>query len=254
MRQRLIRTSSADIRINPVTESQVAGAIVGSLDDTHRRPGLIVTPNMHHLAVLESTELLADAYKRASLVLADGWPVVLLARLLGSRVRRRTTGSGLVDVLSKSSVSGLGVSIIGGSTTDSNRMAVQSFAVSGWTATGHPAPPDVLDDKVGRQQLINDLISSNPILIIIGIGSPKQEILALELLDHGFSGWILCAGAGIDFLSGQVPRSPHWLRVVGLEWLHRIASEPRRLLIRYASDVLPFMSVSIRSMGGKLRA
>ncbi|MFE4834878.1 WecB/TagA/CpsF family glycosyltransferase [Arthrobacter sp. NPDC056691] len=251
MNQRPIRTSTADVRVHPVSESLATDMIVGTLDGPKTKPGLIVTPNMHHLAILESTDLLAGAYGRASLVLADGWPVVLLARMLGSSVRRRATGSGLVERLSQARVSGLRVCVIGGSSSASNQMAVQKFAISGWAAFGQQAPRHVVEDKLGRLQLIRDVISSEPSLIIVGIGSPKQEVLGLELLENGFTGWILCAGAGVDFLSGQVRRSPGVLRVLGLEWLHRIASEPRRLLVRYGSDILPFICVAFRSLSGK---
>jgi N-acetylglucosaminyldiphosphoundecaprenol N-acetyl-beta-D-mannosaminyltransferase len=50
----------------------------------------------------------------------------------------------------------------------------------------------------------------------------------------------LCIGATIDFLAGEKQRAPNWMRRCGLEWLHRVASEPRRLLGRYARDAWIF--------------
>lgn len=250
MTSRDIRTRSADLRIDALSEEAIAEIIRRELPNGSSRPGLVVTPNMHHLALLEKTDVLAPAYKRASIVLADGWPVVLLARLLGSPVKQRSTGSGLVEKLALSHGNQLGVIIVGGSSTASNQLSVDKFTQAGWKASGEVAPQSELDNVEGRRNLIRRILEANPTLIVIGVGSPKQETLALEVLDYGFSGWILCAGAGVDFLSGHVQRSPILLRRLGLEWLHRIVQEPQRLFLRYAADIQPFVTVAIRSIKG----
>jgi N-acetylglucosaminyldiphosphoundecaprenol N-acetyl-beta-D-mannosaminyltransferase len=205
---------------------------------------------MHHMAVLEGDSLLGEAYERAALILADGWPVVLLLRLLGNRIRVRTTGSGLVEKLASSHVEKLGVTVVGGSSPDSNRAAVSKFAESGWKAKGETAPRQDFENLEDRRALVRRIIDEQSHLVIIGVGSPKQEILALAVIDAGFTGWVLCAGAGVDFLSGQTRRSPKLLRAAGLEWLHRIISDPRRLFVRYVKDLWPFFAVAVRSLKG----
>jgi N-acetylglucosaminyldiphosphoundecaprenol N-acetyl-beta-D-mannosaminyltransferase len=60
----------------------------------------------------------------------------------------------------------------------------------------------------------------------------------------------LCIGATIDFLAGEKRRAPLWMRRVGLEWLHRVASEPRRLARRYARDAWIFPRLVWREWNG----
>lgn len=250
MRDGRIRTASCRVRIDAVSEETAVDAITTPRRVKNWEPGLVVTPNMHHLALLEQGRSLTHAYERASMILADGWPVVVLARMLGVKVRNRSTGSGLVERLSKMRGRDLAVLLIGGSSPESNRGAVAAFDDSGWTASGEDAPASELDDEDRTQRLVDRILERRPDLVIIGVGTPKQERLALQVLDAGFEGWILCAGAGIDFLSGQATRSPLWLQRLGLEWFHRIVREPKRLMRRYVSDVPPFISVFLRSFQG----
>jgi UDP-N-acetyl-D-mannosaminuronic acid transferase (WecB/TagA/CpsF family) len=78
-------------------------------------------------------------------------------------------------------------------------------------------------------------------VLLVGLGAPKQE-LWVHAHRHRLTAPIaLCIGATIDFLAGEKRRAPKWMRATGLEWLHRVVSEPRRLVGRYARDawVLP---------------
>ncbi len=66
------------------------------------------------------------------------------------------------------------------------------------------------------------------------VGSPQQEMVAAAALGRGDAGGVaLCCGASLEFLSGRVTRAPRWMRAAGLEWLFRLASQPRRLARRY---------------------
>jgi UDP-N-acetyl-D-mannosaminuronic acid transferase (WecB/TagA/CpsF family) len=73
--------------------------------------------------------------------------------------------------------------------------------------------------------------------VFLAVGSPRQEILAAAIKARGrASGTGLCVGASLDFLSGGARRAPLWMQRGGLEWLHRLAGEPRRLARRYLLD------------------
>jgi N-acetylglucosaminyldiphosphoundecaprenol N-acetyl-beta-D-mannosaminyltransferase len=77
-------------------------------------------------------------------------------------------------------------------------------------------------------------------LLVVGFGAPKQEILINDHRRQLQAKIAVFAGATIDFLAGHRRRSPVWMRRAGLEWLHRVASEPRRLAGRYARDAWEF--------------
>jgi N-acetylglucosaminyldiphosphoundecaprenol N-acetyl-beta-D-mannosaminyltransferase len=67
----------------------------------------------------------------------------------------------------------------------------------------------------------------------VGLGAPKQDLMAARLRDLDAAPTIFCVGAAFDFVAGTVKRAPRWMQRTGLEWLHRLLSEPRRLWRRY---------------------
>jgi len=76
--------------------------------------------------------------------------------------------------------------------------------------------------------------TSRPSVIVLGMGMPRQEKVALALRDElNFPCLIICGGAIIDFLGGKTPRAPTWMRRIGIEWIFRLGLEPRRLFKRY---------------------
>jgi N-acetylglucosaminyldiphosphoundecaprenol N-acetyl-beta-D-mannosaminyltransferase len=72
-----------------------------------------------------------------------------------------------------------------------------------------------------------------PELIVLGMGMPKQEVVAARIAALGGPCLIVCGGAILDFLGGKVSRAPQWARRIGFEWLYRLILEPRRLFQRY---------------------
>ncbi|MGH8231735.1 MAG: WecB/TagA/CpsF family glycosyltransferase [Steroidobacteraceae bacterium] len=92
------------------------------------------------------------------------------------------------------------------------------------TADGFQSPDHYI--AIAHQQ--------RPDLIVLGMGMPKQERLAMQLRSAvSHAPLIVCGGAILDFLGGKVPRAPEWIRSIGMEWLYRLAGEPRRLFQRY---------------------
>lgn len=72
-----------------------------------------------------------------------------------------------------------------------------------------------------------------PELIVLGMGMPKQEVVAARLAGSGVPCVVVCGGAILDFLGGKVTRAPGWMRRLGCEWLFRLLCEPKRLFSRY---------------------
>jgi N-acetylglucosaminyldiphosphoundecaprenol N-acetyl-beta-D-mannosaminyltransferase len=70
-------------------------------------------------------------------------------------------------------------------------------------------------------------------VVWVGLGAPKQDLMGARLREREAAPVIMCVGAAFDFLAGTKRRAPRWVRRAGLEWLHRLVSEPRRLLRRY---------------------
>jgi N-acetylglucosaminyldiphosphoundecaprenol N-acetyl-beta-D-mannosaminyltransferase len=97
-----------------------------------------------------------------------------------------------------------------------------------------PATPEQLGpirDELARLQ---------PDILMVGLGSPKQEKLIDELRATLPSAWMIGVGISFSFIAGDVRRAPRWMQKTGLEWVHRLAQEPKRLAHRYLVDDIPF--------------
>lgn len=84
------------------------------------------------------------------------------------------------------------------------------------------------------------LVPLAPDVVLVAMGSPKQEALALALRPYLPGAYFVGVGASLAFLAGRVPRAPELAQRLGLEWTYRLATEPRRLARRYLVEGLPF--------------
>lgn len=204
----------------------------------------VVTPNVDHAVVLQEHEGLRRAYAQAALVLADGIPVVMASRLLGTPLPERVAGSDLVPGLFDAcgERGGLRVFLMGGAPGVADRAA--SNIRRRWPAVqvvGTASPPLGFEkDENLNASLLADIGRAHPDVLLVCLGSPKQELWVHQ--HHGSIGATvtLCVGATIDFLAGHQARAPRWMRRAGLEWCYRLVCEPRRLWRRYARDAWIF--------------
>ena len=93
-------------------------------------------------------------------------------------------------------------------------------------------------DEAENRRILERISLARPDALIVGFGAPKQELWVHTWREQIDASVVLCAGATIDFLAGEKKRAPNWMRGVGLEWLHRCLTEPRRLVKRYARDAV----------------
>ena len=207
----------------------------------------VVTPNVDHVVMYQSHLELQKAYQNASLVLADGAPVVLASRLLQKTLPERVAGSDLVPALfdsvsAKASNKPLRVFLLGAGPGVAERAAQAIHnRWNGIEVVGTHSPPmGFEDDVVENKVILNRISQCTPDLLLVGLGAPKQELWVSRYADRLEAKAALCIGATIDFLAGEKDRSPQWMQRVGLEWLHRLGSEPSRLASRYLRDAWVF--------------
>jgi N-acetylglucosaminyldiphosphoundecaprenol N-acetyl-beta-D-mannosaminyltransferase len=209
----------------------------------------VVTPNVDHAVLLRHHLGLRNAYRQASMVVADGAPLVAAARLLGRPLRGRVAGSDLVPRMLElaSSAAGLHnrplrVFLLGAAPGVALRAAIriERFYTNVEVVGVHSPPLGFEHDDHANRRTLEAVASHNPDLLIVGLGAPKQELWVHRNSSEIRARVAICAGATIDFLAGKKRRSPRWMQLVGLEWLHRLASEPRRLASRYFRDAIVF--------------
>ena len=204
----------------------------------------VVTPNVDHAVMLQGNQQLRDAYQDASLILADGLPVILAARLLRRPLPERVAGSDLVPALFDASTSDrpLRVFLLGAGPGVAQRAAKRIHAR--WPhveVVGTNCPPLGFEqDERLNNEIVAAVNQANPDVLVVGLGAPKQELWVHRHHQRLHVPIALCVGATIDFLAGEKKRTPLWMRRTGLEWFYRCATEPRRLAGRYARDAVRF--------------
>ena len=206
----------------------------------------VVTPNVDHAVMYQTQSNLRDAYASAAMVLADGAPLITASRLLGRTLPERVAGSDLTPSLLASAGSAgrppLRVFLLGAGPGIADQAAARIRKQYGNVEiVGTHCPPLGFENRdADNRAAIESVAEVSPDLLIVGLGAPKQELWVSRFHQQLDAKVALCVGATIDFLAGHKQRSPAWMQRAGLEWAHRLASEPRRLARRYAQDAWVF--------------
>ena len=209
--------------------------VMDRLIATRGRGYVCVAPVHALMEARDDPEVLA-ALRGATLVVPDGMPVVWAANLLGERLSDRVYGPELMlrfsDVCAER---GHRVWLYGG--RDQGSLAQLALAMRRrhpgiQIVVGYSPPFRALSDDEERS-LAEQIIQANPDVLWVGIGVPRQEKWMARMRDR-LEVPVMCGvGAAFDFHSGRVSMAPRWMQQRGLEWIYRIAQEPRRLLPRY---------------------
>jgi N-acetylglucosaminyldiphosphoundecaprenol N-acetyl-beta-D-mannosaminyltransferase len=217
----------------------------------------VVTPNIDHAVMYQSDEGLRQAYRDASLVVADGAPIVWASRLVGKCLPERVAGSDLVPALFERArldaargAAPLRVFLLGAAPGVADRAARRiEKRWPGVNVVGTLSPPLGFHKQPAENARIEAAVAeASPDLLLLGLGAPKQEVWIQRHAPRLRARAALCVGATIDFLAGEKQRAPLWMQNLGLEWLHRLSTEPRRLGARYLRDAWVFPRLVLRDV------
>jgi exopolysaccharide biosynthesis WecB/TagA/CpsF family protein len=238
--------------VNTTTQAELLDALEKRL-----RAGkgfAVATLNLDHLVKLRSDRAFRDAYSRHSHVVADGWPVVVLRRLAGRPVEL-VPGSELVSpLMALAARLEVKVAFLGSTEEALSRAAAKLSAEHpGLQISACISPPFGLDPEGHTADAaLDEMGRSGARLCLLAFGAPRQERLAVRGRERIAGCGFVSIGAGLDFVAGSQRRAPRWMRRVGLEWLWRMLSAPRRLAGRYArcALILPVLTVAAVRMRG----
>lgn len=189
--------------------------------------------------------LLADSERCTNL--PDGAWITYASRLLGYHDIGRCPGPDLMEqTCALAAREGVPIFLLGGGPGVAEALAdVLRRRRPGLVVAGTATPPFGEWSEETNRALVDAVKASGARILFMGVSAPKQEIWAYEHVDElGIP--IVCVGAAFDFLSGRKPRAPKWMRKIGLEWLFRLITEPRRLWKRYLIGNLVFLWDVIR--------
>ena len=237
--------------IDPLTKQETVTLLASWLKLPQKSCKFVITPNVDHIVKFQKDLGLQDAYKLASLVVTDGKPVVWAAKLLGIGIPETVPGSDLVPaIFDHAQANNLPISIflLGAmpGVADRAKTVIQTkwpvIKVVGTLSPdfGFEKKPDV------SSQICEKINASGADLLVIGLGAPKQELWVSQHVAELSVKVALCVGATIDFIAGEKARAPIWVQNIGLEWLHRMLSEPKRLAKRYLIDAIVFPQLIVK--------
>ncbi len=170
----------------------------------------------------------------ATLVTTDGMPLVWSLSLMGVPNAQRVYGPTLTEhILDVAAVSDLPVGFYGASQDTIDKLVVRCpERWPGLKVAYAYSPPYRPPTPEEDQETIRRIQESGARIMFVSLGCPKHELWAhdhYKILNMP----VLAVGAAFDFIAGAKPQAPHWLQAVGLEWLFRLSTEPKRLWRRY---------------------
>jgi len=239
------------IAVDNVTQQEAVARMKELLSGRGRH--YVVTPNVDHVVRLQKDPEFLEAYRGASLVTADGMPVVWASRLLGKPLKERVAGSDLVPAVCRlAAEGGYTVFFLGGNPGVAEKAGENlRRSIPGLKVAGSYAPPFGFEkDPAQNEETVRRVNEAKPDVVFIALSAPRQEKWI-----HRHAGRLqfrlaLCIGSALDYPAGMARRAPGWMRRCGLEWVWRIRLEPGRLARRYLIEDMVFVGIFLREWLG----
>ncbi|MBY6004249.1 WecB/TagA/CpsF family glycosyltransferase [Salipiger bermudensis] len=244
---------TAAIALPPVTTSEISllgikvsalnlATAVNRLTQAIARDerGYVCVCGAHGVVDSQSDGALRAAINQALLVTPDGMPLVWELRRRGFQGAGRVYGPDLM--LAMFEEPGLRHYLYGA--TPATLATLESklgakFAQA--TIVGTHAPPFRALSTEEEAEDLRRINAANPDIVWVGLGAPKQELWMARVRDRLEAPLLIGVGAAFDFHAGNTRQAPGWMQRAGLEWLFRLAVEPRRLWRRYGRIVPSYL-------------
>jgi len=231
----------AGMAFAPLTRGETVARIFSDL--ARGRGGWLLTANVDYVHQYATDPALRRLYARTDLTVADGVPLLWAARLAGHPLPDRVAGSDLIWLLAeRAAQEGRSLYLLGGApgaaegAAERLRERFPALVIAGLSSprvSREPQPAEIAEIR-------KTLERAAPDLVLVGLGAPKEGRVIDALRPAFPATWFAGVGISLSFAAGQVQRAPAWMHGLGVEWLHRLAQEPRRLLGRYLLRDLPF--------------
>ena len=237
------------VPLAPLTASQVIEAADSLIQA--RRPSYFITANLNYAMLTGRHHDLADINRDAAFIVADGMSLVWAARRQGTPVPERVAGSDLIFELSRLAANrGYRIYLLGGQPGVAEQ-ASKNLVVRypGLKIAGTESPWFATMNEIENTRLVDRVRASGADLLLVALGQPKGERWIHQNYQAMQVPLSVQVGASLDFAGGQIRRAPSWMQEAGLEWVFRLAQEPRRLTRRYLENGLFFLREQLRIFG-----
>jgi N-acetylglucosaminyldiphosphoundecaprenol N-acetyl-beta-D-mannosaminyltransferase len=203
----------------------------------------IITPNLDILRQGCQRPEIAALLRRADVLVADGMPLIWASRLQRTPLPERVSGSHIIWSIPEAAARhGKSIFLLGGAPGAAEACAkVLMEKFPSLRITGTYCPPFGFEKSHAEMERAGQAVAAAPAdIVFVALSFPKGEHLIERIRGVAPKSWWIGVGISFSFVAGEVKKAPRWMQRAGLEWVHRLAQEPRRLARRYLIDGLPF--------------
>lgn len=225
------------IRVNNLYSYEILNHVEKCIK--RRKPCHVVGLNVDQALKVIENDYSHQIFDSAEIVFTDGKPIIWMSKYLKQPIKERIAGPDLMDLLCEQAAkNGHKIFILGCAEGVAAKAAeVLKNKYKGLECVGTYSPPYGFEKKQDEINKINLILKeSGADELFVGMGSPKQDIFIYENMNKYDIPVSFSMGAAIDFIGGNIKRAPRWMSSIGLEWLHRMLQDPKRLVKRYLID------------------
>lgn len=255
------RVTSLGVPVDNLSKQETVAKVMGFIDQyaIDKTPRLVATLNVDFLvnslgfspSKPRHPELL-NILRNADLITADGFPIVLLSKISGYPLKERVTGADLVPALAaKAAQTGKSIYLLGGAQGSAEKAATKlTTDYPGLVIAGTSAPmiategENMMDWCQDDAKIVSAINDSKADILLLALGNPKQELWFNRNKHRLLVPVSIGVGGTFEFLIGMVSRAPLWMQNNGMEWLYRIAQDPKRLIKRYTIGLIKLAVLS----------
>lgn len=204
-----------------------------------RRIGHVITPNVDQIVRIERDAYFKEICEHAELLLADGHPLLWIARWYGTPIKEKISGSDLVPNLCELAArKGYSVFFLGAAPGVAQKAVEKLWErLPDLKVAGVYSPPLGFEkDEAEKKKIVQMLRNSHADMLFVGMGVPKQDVFIYENMGKYQIPMSFSIGGTIDFIAGEQRRAPQWMSNHGLEWFYRLLHDPKRMFKRYFID------------------
>ncbi|NCO15902.1 MAG: glycosyltransferase [Rhodobacterales bacterium CG18_big_fil_WC_8_21_14_2_50_71_9] len=240
-----VKSDVLGVRIDALTMAQTVDRVCAAMRDGRRLRHCAI--NAAKLVKLRQDADLRDDVTSSDMLSADGMAVVWAARLLGQPLPERVAGVDLMDAtLAACAAQGFRPYILGA------KADVLARAAAALTAR-HPGLAfaglrDGYFAEAEEPQIVAAINASRADCLFVAMPTPRKERFLARNAAVLAPPFLMGVGGSVDVFAGHVRRAPRWMQQAGLEWLHRLAQEPRRMFRRYATTNALFAGLLARAL------
>lgn len=233
-----------NVRIDDLSQKQILAKIDEFLKtkDFHQ----ICTVNPEFIIEAKKNSRFLAILNQSDLNIADGIGLQFAANFLGQRIGQRLTGVDLAwELVKKAAENNQSIYLVGGKASAAE-IAAKRFKLLYRDLHIAGINSDQIDINDDNTDLINDIKNTRPDILLVALGAPKQELFIDKYRDQLPAKIALGIGGALDYIAGIESYPPKWIRLIGLEWLYRLITQPQRAK-RIFNAVIKFPLLVLKS-------